>query len=495
MEHPISKNIKSNIDTFNAIFTNCDDIKKRKMFFGKYADVECFIAYVEITANDRVLTESILGKMYERFANMSASQIKKYLQINGPGIMEINELKTVEAAAEGMLTGDLVFFIEGHERAYKLAGNGYPHMGVQKPRSEQVIRGSHEGFADSVKSNTALIRKRIRSTKLKVKEIRYGIRSNTTLALVYMEDIVRPEYLKQVEDGLEKYIVDGVTDSGMVEQILENSWKSPFPQFQTTERPDKAAMAVLDGRVVLLSDNSPIGLLLPTNYNCFFQTSDDYYNRWQIATLERIIRYMASFLTIFFPALYLAVTNFHTQVLPTELILSFAAARKGVPFPAVIELLIMELAFELLREAGIRIPGNMGNAIGIVGGLIVGQAAVEANLVSPIVVIVVALTALSSFAVPNEGFVAAFRIIKFGLIFLATLGGFYGVLIGTILILIHLSGLKSFGIPYLMPIVGAELNNYQDARDTIIRQPFFRLPRRSSFARNSQKTRLKRKGE
>ena len=194
------------------------------------------------------------------------------------------------------------------------------------------------------------------------------------------------------------------------------------------------------------------------------------------------------------PGLYLAVTNFHTQILPTTLLLSFAAARQGVPFPAVVEVLIMEIAFELLREAGVRLPGAMGNTIGIVGGLIIGQAAVEANIVSPIVVIVVAFTALCSFAIPNEEFATAFRLIKFAFIFLCSWLGFYGFLYGLLLVMIHLSHLRSFGIPYLTPFVGADLTGYEDQRDFVIRQPLFKITRRPVFAKRNQRVRLKRKG-
>ncbi len=204
---------------------------------------------------------------------------------------------------------------------------------------------------------------------------------------------------------------------------------------------------------------------------------------------------MASFFAMTMPGLYLAVTNFHTQILPTTLLLSFAAARQGVPFPAVVEVLLMEIAFELLREAGVRLPGAMGNTIGIVGGLIIGQAAVEANIVSPIVVIVVAFTALCSFAIPNEEFATAFRILKFGFIFLCSWLGFYGFLYGLLLLLIHLSHLKSFGIPYLMPFVGADLNGYEDERDSIIRQPLFWMKRRPIYAKRNRRIRLRKKDQ
>lgn len=264
-------------------------------------------------------------------------------------------------------------------------------------------------------------------------------------------------------------------------------------QFQTTQRPDRAAMAILEGRVVLIADNSPIALILPTDYNSFIQTSDDYYNRWEIASLGRILRFLASFFAMTLPGLYLAVCNFHTQILPTKLLLSFAAARQGVPFPGVVEVLLMELSFELLREAGVRLPGAMGNTIGIVGGLIIGQAAVEANLVSPIVVIVVAFTALCSFAVPNEEFATAFRILKFFFIAMCAWLGFFGFLMALLAVLIHLSHLQSFGIPYLMPFVGADVTDYQDERDSLLRLPLYQLRHRPVFARRHNRLRLRRK--
>ena len=310
-----------------------------------------------------------------------------------------------------------------------------------------------------------------------------------------MEDLVYPSMLEEIEKRIGRYEIDGVLDSGIIEQLSEEKWYSPFPQFQTTQRPDRAAMAVLEGRVVVLTDNSPTGLILPADYNSFIKTSDDYYNRWEIASFGRMIRYMASFFAMTMPGLYLAVTNFHTQILPTTLLLSFAAARQGVPFPAVVEVLLMEIAFELLREAGVRLPGAMGNTIGIVGGLIIGQAAVEANIVSPIVVIVVAFTALCSFAIPNEEFATAFRILKFGFIFLCSWLGFYGFLYGLLLLLIHLSHLKSFGIPYLMPFVGADLNGYEDERDSIIRQPLFWMKRRPIYAKRNRRIRLRKKDQ
>ena len=489
----MEKELSKNKQAFLTLLGESADIKKKEMQLGLERDVGCFLAYVEVTGGSFLFEKSVIGKMLNEFCAMTGKDILASLEKNALGISDMTLFETVEEAAAAMLTGDVILFVDGFDKAMKIPDKGYPNMGVTQPDSEKVIRGSKEGFADSIKVNTALIRKRLRTPKLKVKELKMGTRTNSNVDIVYMEDLVYPKLLEEVERRLNQYEIDGILDSGVVEQLSEEKWYSPFPQFQTTQRPDRAAMAILEGRVVLLVDNSPVGLILPTDYNSFIKTSDDMYNRWEIASFGRMLRYLAAFFAMTFPGLYLAVTNFHTQVLPTTLLLSFAAARQGVPFPAVVEVLIMEIAFELLREAGVRLPGAMVNTIGIVGGLIIGQAAVEANIVSPIVVIVVAFTALCSFAIPNEEFATAFRLLKFGFILLCSWLGFYGFLISLLLVLVHLSHLKSFGIPYLMPFVGADLNGYQDERDSIFREPLFLMKRRPIYAKRNQRIRLRRK--
>lgn len=489
----VSENIKENIKAYQQIYKDCSDIKMREMMLGKQKNVRCFLAYIEVAVSNILMETTALGRLLSYLEQAPGEEIVEILDKNALGIADVTPFETMEEAAQGMLTGDAILFVDGYPKALKISDKGYPNMGVTEADSEKVIRGSNEGFADSIKVNTALIRKRVRSTKVKVKEMRPGVRSHTNVNLVYMEDLAYPEIIAEVEKRLNRYEIDGVLDSGVIEQLAEEKWYSPFPQFQTTQRPDRAAMAILEGRVVVLSDNSPVALILPTDYNSFIKTSDDYYNRWEVATFGRLLRYIASFFAMTFPGLYLAVTNFHTQVLPTTLLLSFQAARQGVPFPAVFEVLLMEISFELLREAGVRLPGAMGNTIGIVGGLIIGQAAVEANLVSPIVVIIVAFTALCSFAIPNEEFAFSFRILKFVFIAVCAWLGYFGFLISLLMVLIHLSHLTSFGIPYLMPFVGPELTGYEDQRDFLWRFPLRRITKRPIYAKRDKRTKLTRK--
>ena len=286
----VSENIKENMKAYRQIYKDCSDIKMREMMLGRKKNVRCFLAYIEVAVSNILMETTALGRLLSYLEQAPGEEIVEILDKNALGIADVTPFETMEEAAQGMLTGDAILFVDGYPKALKISDKGYPNMGVTEADSEKVIRGSNEGFADSIKVNTALIRKRVRSTKVKVKEMRPGVRSHTNVNLVYMEDLAYPEIIAEVEKRLNRYEIDGVLDSGVIEQLAEEKWYSPFPQFQTTQRPDRAAMAILEGRVVVLSDNSPVALILPTDYNSFIKTSDDYYNRWEVATFGRLLR-------------------------------------------------------------------------------------------------------------------------------------------------------------------------------------------------------------
>lgn len=489
----ISKDIRENEAYIKERCTGCSDIIIRPMMLGNEKKVRCLVVYIEVAVSNMVLEDSVIGKLINHLWEIPGDEIASFVAENGVGISDTAEFTEMEGAFQAMLAGNAIFFLDGYDKAVKIGSKGYPNMGVSRVESEKVLRGSNEGFTDSVKTNTALIRKRVRSTNLKVEEIKVGVRSDTVVALVYMEELMYPEVLEKLKERLEQFEIDGVLDSGMLEQLAEEDWKSPFPQFETTERPDRAAMEVLDGRLVVICDNSPVAIMLPATFSGFMKSSEDRYNRFEMVSFQRLIRYSAAFIALMISGIYLAVIRFHTQVLPTNLLLSFAEARRGVPFPSIVEILLMELAFELIREAGVRMPGPLGGTIGIVGGLIIGDAAVSANLVSPMTVVVVALSALSSFAIPNEEFSAPFRLLKYGFILLGGLFGIFGLVLGWFLFLGHLAGLTSFQIPYLMPYVGQDVPEYEDERDSLLRAPFRMMRRRPIFTKRSQRVRLKEK--
>ena len=491
----ISTDLKQNEKRVREMIEGCDDILFRPMKLGKNKEISCFLIYIEVAAGNMMLEDSVIGKMLNHMWEMDESGIQKAIEENSLGVSDTKELVSMDEAMAAMLAGNVVLFVDYFDKAIKIGSKGYPGTGVMKADSEKVLRGSKEAFSESVKVNTALIRKRVRDAALKVKETPLGKYSNTMCAMVYVDGLVYPPILENLEKRLEDFEIDGVLDGGVIEHLTADLKYSPFPQYQATERPDRAAMAVLEGRVVLVCDNSPEALVLPATCNSLFQTSDDYYRHFAIVSFLRIIRYMGAFLAVSLPGLYLAAVNFHTQLLPTNMIFSLAEAREGVPFPALVEVLLLELSFELLREAGLRMPGPIGNTIGIVWGLIIGQAAVSANIVSPVVVVVVALTALGSFAVPNEELSEALRLLKYLMLVLCAGFGILGILFGWLLVLIHLAGLKSFGVSYLMPFAGKDANPEGEARDSILRAPLSRMWKRPLFARRQNRRRMRMKGE
>lgn len=489
-ERWISKSLHENETYIRKRCENCADILIRPMKLGMEKKLNCLMVYIEVAVSNMMLDDSAIGKMLNHFWESSPEQIQEFLQNNSLGIADVKKLATMEEVFSAMLAGNAVFFIDGYDKAMKISSTGYPDMGVTEVESEKVIRGSREGFTDSVKINTALVRKRLQDTRLKVEETELGVRSHTKIQILYIEDLVHQELLEEVQERLEKYEIDGILDTGMVEQLTEESWLSPFPQYQMTERPDRAVQELLNGKVVLFCDNSPSGLILPSTFQGFMESSEDWYHRFETASFLRVLRYLAMLIATLLPGMYLAVIRFHTQVLPENLILSFAQAREGVPFSSIVELVMLELSFELIREAGVRIPGQLGNTIGIVGGLIIGQAAVSANLVSPIVVIIVALTALGSMAIPNEEFATAFRMLKYIFLFLGGYLGIFGIVLGIYLVVTHLGGLLSFGLPYLVPFVSKEIE--RSSENGILRMPFRMRKLRPIFAKREEKVRLKR---
>lgn len=489
----VSESLRENENYIRQRLEKCEDILIRPMRLGNESRADCLMVYIEVAVSNMMLDDSAIGKMVNHFWESSPEKIQEFIRNNSLGIADVKKLETMGDVFEALLAGNAVFFIDGYDKAMKISSKGYPNMGVTEAETEKVLRGSREGFSDSVKTNSALVRKRLRDTRMKVEQYSIGSRSHTVVQMLYMEDIVHEGLLEEVKERMEEFVIDGILDSGMLEQLTEDSWYSPFPQYQATERPDRAAQEILNGKVVLLCDNSPFALILPGNFNSFMESSEDWYNRFEMASFLRMLRYLALAAATVLPGLYLAVIRFHTQILPANLILSFAKARQGVPFSSVVELLFLELSFELIREAGVRIPGALGNAMGIVGGLIIGQAAVEANIVSPIVVIIVALTALGSLAVPNEEFASAFRLLKYFFLFLGGYLGIFGIVLGAYMVLAHLAGLLSFGLPYLVPFVKKERE--RETGDRIWRLPFRKRKHRPFYARKEQSLRLRQREE
>ncbi len=482
--------LEENVKHLDNVFNKCGDIVKRKFSVGESDKTWLYIIYIDMMVSRDIVEERIIKSiMLKPQSSYDFNNVFAMLNESGIATADLKPSKNFDDINNGILSGDTILFIDGSDKAFIISTKGWPNRGVSQTETEVVVQGSKEAFNEVFRFTTTLIRRRIRDTNLKLEQFRVGRRSKTDIGVMYLQDVVRDKILQKVIDRIQNIDIDGILDCGYIEQLIEDDWMSPFPQVQVTERPDKAASAILEGRIVIVVDNSPFVLIVPVTLNSLYQASEDYYQRWQIMSMVRIIRFIAGFFALTLPALYISLAVFHPSMLPTLLTYKMAGARQTVPFPALIEILIMDFAFELLREAGIRLPGPIGNTIGIVGGIIIGQAAVEAGIVSPIVVIIVALTGISSFAIPTITLVNGYRLLKYLLILSSAILGLFGFWLGFLVILIHLVSLKSFGIPYMFPYASGDLNKYTDFKDSILRLPLFKMKKRPIFANQEQSTR------
>lgn len=398
-----------------------------------------------------------------------------------------NQIKVVKELSE--IVDDVNFggcgiFIDGIDIAFTADVKGWKGRGVDRPNTEMVIRGPQEGFTESIRTNTGLIRKILKDAELVVENVTVGRRSKTPCALMYIKDIVNDTLVEEVKRRLNGINVDYIIDSGELEQLLEDNSFLAVPQILATERPDRVASMLTEGKVAVIVQGSPFALVMPATHIDLFHSAEDSYIRYPYANLLRIIRMCAVAMSLLLPGFYVAITNFHHEMIPTDLLFAIEASRERVPFPSLVEILIMEFAFEFIREAGIRIPGPLGSTLGIIGGLILGQAAVAANIVSPILIIIVAVTGIGSFAIPNFSLGYAYRILRFAYIFLGGIAGFFGITAGIFLQGIWFAAAKSFGVPFLSPLGPVTKGSMADQ---ILRAPIWKLEKRPDYL-NVKKT-------
>jgi len=401
-------------------------------------------------------------------------------------ISKISEVADLYELEQSILFGFTALLIDGLPHVL-LVGEPTPKVrAIEEPVSEGLLRGPRTGFTEVLGENTALLRQSGLASDLVLKMVEVGSRVKRNLVIAYMDGIVNPDLLKEVEDRIANINMDFIADTGYVEQFIEDNWLSPFQQVQNTERPDRVINSLLEGRIGILLDGTPFALIVPVTFSMLLQSPEDYYERWLPGTLLRMLRFFVAFLALMTPALYISFISFHPGLIPTELTITIIETRQGVPFPSLIEVLILEISIEILREAGIRLPKPIGPAMGIVGGLIIGDAAVQAGIVSPILVITVAVTAISSFAIPMYSAGITLRMLRFaGMLFAAVLG-MYGTIMFFLLICCHLSKLKSFGVPYVSPVSPYRFNDW---KDLVLRVPITLMKKRPIMMKTQNKRR------
>lgn len=473
---PVSNNLQKNLEVIQHKLGNSTDIVVRRFVMGEENNHQGALVYVDGLVDKDMVHEQVLKPLIystdptDLIMHGFLKNTFKKLENTGILVADTKEEKYLNKALENVLEGQALVVLDKIPSAWILDTRGWQSRAIQESTENPIIRGPKESFVETLRLNTAMIRRRIHSSDLRIEEKPVGKITKTNVAVCYIEGIVDPDVVKEIYKRLNKIEIDGVLDTGYLEEFMQDHPFTPFPLMAHTDRPDKVAANLLEGRAALIVDGSPAVLTAPSVFMEFLQASEDYYERFIVSTMLRWIRMLALFISLTFPALYIGVVGYNVEMLPSSLMVSIAAGRAGTPFPVVVEAFLMGASFEILREAGLRLPKQVGQAVSIVGVLIIGQAAVEAGIVSPIMVIVAAFTAIASFTIPNYSFASAFVPIRLILLILASLFGVFGIMVGLIAIIIHLAGLRSFGVPYLAPIAPTRLAGI---KDTLIRVPWW----------------------
>lgn len=469
----LSTSLSLNMSWLQELFNNCSDVIFREISLGTRQPVQAQMIWidglVEREQLENEIIESLLFKLSNTELQPEADQAAWLEKIKSSlNVAQIKEVLTVGDIVEEVLSGSTVMIFNHSSVAISASTKGGPSRTVSEPQTEAVVRGPRQGFTESLRTNTTLVRRIIKTPALKTEIFKVGKYTKTDVALAYIDGLASQNVLEEARERLLRIDVDTILDSSYIEELIEDHTYTLFPQIAHTERPDKAAAELSEGKVILFVDGSPFVLIIPTIFFQFFQSSEDYYERFPMAFAVRLIRFLFFSIALVLPAIYIAVITYHHEMLPAQLLISIAASHEGVPFPTLIEALLMEITFEALREAGIRLPKQVGSAVSIVGALVIGESAVQAGIVSTAMVIVVAITAIASFTIPAFNIGISIRLLRFPLMFLGSVLGLYGIMLGLLALLVHLCSLNSFGVPYFSPLAPLR---WKSMKDFIFRAP------------------------
>ena len=467
--YKISKHINDNINSIKTIFENEGTLRIRKIT-SKY--ISAFICYLDGMVDNNLIGLNIDKAILEFKGELNS---KKFLEsLVYPG--EIKEINTFKDVVSGILEGDTIVFAEGISSALQVNTKGYMRRSVDEPPSETVVRGPREGFIENIIANTSLLRRKLQTSDLVLEMSRIGTRSKTRVSITYLKSLVSEDLVKEIKNKLSEIQIDGVIDTNIISEIIRSGRMSPFKTVGTTERPDIAAARLLEGKIIIIIDGSPVALSVPYLFIENFQVNEDYFLNFYLGSFIRILRFVCFLLTVSVPAAYISFVIFHWSLIPPDLALNIQNAHKEIPLSTFTECIFMLAVFEVIRESGQRLTSGSGQAVSIVGALVVGQAAVEANLISAPMVVIMGITAITGLV--NTHINSAVIILRFFLIIFSSVFGFYGFFFAWIIISIHLLSLKSFGVRYMSDIASHTENG---RRDSVFRFPWDKLYLRPSF--------------
>ncbi|RED60229.1 spore germination protein [Cohnella lupini] len=461
-----SPTLRLNIERLRALFGNSSDFVVREITIRSGQNVALF--YLDGMIDQKMLQEVVIASLMDR----SPPEMTSLVEI-GNTVLNVGAVTSpadMEEAALLIMSGSLLLLMNQEKDALSIALPGWEERSITESKTQTVVRGPQDSFTETLRTNTTLVRRRIKDTRIRLTGMKVGRITKTDVALMYLEGVADNRLIRQLEERLGNARLDQVLEGQYLEELLlEQRQSTIFPTLYNSDRPDTIAAGIMEGKIAIFIDGTPFVLLVPSLFVDFLQSAEDYYQPILYSNLIRIMRYIAVTICILAPAIYISLTTFHQDMLPTQMLLSLAAQREGVPFPAFIEALIMEVTFEILREAGVRMPRTIGQAVSIVGTIVIGQAAVEAGVVSAVLVIVVSITAITSFVIPAYAMSIPIRILRFAFMCLAASFGAFGVTIGILVLLVHLCSLRSFGVPYMSPIAPFDSKEQSDA---IFRFPF-----------------------
>lgn len=467
-------NLQQNDQLLRTIYANCSDVIYRSFLIA--GKTKAMLIYIDGLTDSQGLEDYVIAPLMKETTGDNAG-IKQFVE-RKIIVSQVNEFSTIQECIEYLSNGNPVLLCDNEVNGLALGLAKWEKRSIDEPTAEALIRGPREGFTETLRTSTSQLRRIIKSPQLKMEAMKIGSYTQTNVIIAYVAGLVDMTLVEEIKNRLHRIQIDGILESGYIEEMIEDHPYSPFPQLLNTERPDVVCGCLLEGRAAILVEGTPFVLVAPTTLFSLLQAAEDYYQRFWIGTVTRWLRFSFTLISLLFPSLYVAVITFHQEMVPGALLISMASSREAVPFPALIEALLMEITFEALREAGIRLPKQVGAAVSIVGALVIGQAAVQAGLVSAPMVIVVAITGISSFMIPRYIAGIAIRMLRFPLIFLAGTLGLLGIMMGLIAIVIHLCGMRSFGVPYLSSISNPSISQL---KDVLIRAPWWMLNERPHF--------------
>ncbi|MCM3728348.1 spore germination protein [Neobacillus cucumis] len=485
-------NFHSDLEQLKMIFERSSDIVFREFqLAGKQNGA---LIFLDGLVDNQIIDSDVIKPLMNvgnngtfPYAKIPLKEMDSFLRDPLIYVSQISIGKTMKEIVDHILSGDTILLLDGINQALIISAQAWEMRSVEEPATEAVIRGPREGFTENLRTNTSLIRRRLKTPQLKMESMTVGRLSKTKIAITYLEGIAEYSLIAEVKERLNQIDIDAILESGYIEELIQDNPYSVFPQVNNTERPDKIVANLLEGKIGILIDNTPFALIVPVSFFEMLQSSEDYYQHYMVSTVIRWLRLFMLAGALLLPSLYIAITSYHQEMLPTTLLLSVASSRETVPFPAIVEAFIMEVSFEALREAGVRLPRPVGQAVSIVGALVIGQAAVQAGIVSASMVIIVSITGISSFIFPVFSQGIAIRLLRFPMMICAGTLGLYGILVASLILLIHMTRLRSFGVPYLSPVAPLD---FSSLKDTYVRAPWWKMIDRSDQTGKKNRKRM-----